>query len=94
MAVEPKITIARILADINLVVWYGIAIHVYAEYESNRQIFQLYGINWHTELPSLVPIDVKLIVITLITRILRVSGSSSKGRSISSAASSSGSRRT
>ena len=26
MAVEPKIAIARILADLNLAVWYGIAI--------------------------------------------------------------------
>ena len=30
MAVEPKIAIARILADLNLVVRYGIAIRIYA----------------------------------------------------------------
>ena len=30
MAVEPKIDIARILADLNLAVWYGIAICIYA----------------------------------------------------------------
>ena len=30
MAVEPKITIARILADLNLAVRYGIAIRIYA----------------------------------------------------------------
>ena len=29
MAVEPKIAIVRILADLNLAVWYGIAIHTY-----------------------------------------------------------------
>ena len=28
LAVEPKITIARILADLNLAVRYGIAIHI------------------------------------------------------------------
>ena len=28
MAVEPKIAIARILADLNMVVWYGIAIRI------------------------------------------------------------------
>ena len=28
MAVEPKIAIARILVDLNLAVWYGIAIHI------------------------------------------------------------------
>ena len=31
MAVEPKIAIARILADLNLAVWYGIAIHIYMD---------------------------------------------------------------
>ena len=30
LAVEPKIAIARILADLNLAVWYGIAIRIYA----------------------------------------------------------------
>ena len=30
MAVEPKITIARILADLNLAVQYGFAIRIYA----------------------------------------------------------------
>ena len=30
LAVEPKIAIARILADLNLVVWYRIAIRIYA----------------------------------------------------------------
>ena len=29
LAVEPKIAIARILADLNLVVWYRIAVHIY-----------------------------------------------------------------
>ena len=29
LAIEPKITIARILADLNLVVQYGIAIRIY-----------------------------------------------------------------
>ena len=28
LAVEPKITIARILADLNLAVWYGIAVRI------------------------------------------------------------------
>ena len=28
MAVEPQIAIARILADLNLAVWYGIAIRI------------------------------------------------------------------
>ena len=30
LAVEPKIAIARILADLNLVVWYGITIRIHA----------------------------------------------------------------
>ena len=30
MVVEPKIAIARILADLNLVVQYGIAVRIYA----------------------------------------------------------------
>ena len=30
LAVEPKVAIARILADLNLAIWYGIAIHIYA----------------------------------------------------------------
>ena len=30
LAVEPKIAIARILADLNLAVWYVIAIRIYA----------------------------------------------------------------
>ena len=30
LAVEPKIAIVRILTDLNLVVWYGIAIRIYA----------------------------------------------------------------
>ena len=30
LAVEPKIAIARILADLNLAVWYRIAIRIYA----------------------------------------------------------------
>ena len=29
LAVEPKIAIIRILADLNLAVWYGIAIRIY-----------------------------------------------------------------
>jgi hypothetical protein len=29
LAVEPKIAIAKILADLNLAVWYGIAIRIY-----------------------------------------------------------------
>ena len=33
LAVEPKITIARILADLNLVVRYRIAIRVYASWK-------------------------------------------------------------
>ena len=28
LAVKPKMAIARILADLNLAVWYGIAIHI------------------------------------------------------------------
>ena len=52
-AVEPKIAIARILADLNLAVWYRIAIRIYASRKfwlgscnidpPNRQIFRLYG---------------------------------------------------
>ena len=30
LAVEPKIAIARILADLNLAVWYGITLRLYA----------------------------------------------------------------
>ena len=29
LAVDPKIAIARILADLNLAVWYGSALHIY-----------------------------------------------------------------
>ena len=36
LAVEPKITIARILADLNLTVWYGIAIRIYRVYVSRK----------------------------------------------------------
>ena len=31
LAVEPQIAIARILADLNLAVWYGIAIRIICE---------------------------------------------------------------
>ena len=37
LAVEPKIAIARILLDLNLVVWYGIAIRIYA----SRKFWQI-----------------------------------------------------
>ena len=37
LVVEPKIAIARILADLNLVVWYGIMIHIYA----NRKFWRI-----------------------------------------------------
>ena len=37
LAVEPKIAIARILADLNLAVWYGIAIRIYA----SRKFWQI-----------------------------------------------------
>ena len=33
MAVEPKMIIARILADLNLAVRYGITIHILCEWE-------------------------------------------------------------
>jgi hypothetical protein len=33
LVVEPKIAIARILANLNLAVWYGIAIRIYASRE-------------------------------------------------------------
>ena len=35
--VEPEIAIARILADLNLAVWYGIAIRIYA----SRQFWRI-----------------------------------------------------
>ena len=51
LAVEPKIAIARILADLNLAVWYGIAIHIHV-YVNRKfaglipsQIFRLYGMH-------------------------------------------------
>ena len=37
LAVEPKIAIARILVNLNLAVWYGIAICMYA----NRKFWQI-----------------------------------------------------
>ena len=44
MAVEPKIAIARILADLNLVVRYGIAIRIYVSRKLWR-IFLIGGCN-------------------------------------------------
>ena len=38
LAVEPKIAIARILADLNLAVWYGIAIRIHA----SRKFWQIF----------------------------------------------------
>ena len=35
--VEPKIAVARILVDLNLAVWYGIAIRIYA----SRKFWQI-----------------------------------------------------
>ena len=37
LAVEPKITVARILADLNLAVQYGIAIRIY----TNRKFWRI-----------------------------------------------------
>ena len=39
LAVEPKIAIARTLADLNLAVWYGIAIHIYTY--ASRKFWQI-----------------------------------------------------
>ena len=53
LAVQPQITITRILVDLNLAVRYGIAIRIYASGKfwrlyyrpPNRQIFRLYQYN-------------------------------------------------
>ena len=51
LAVEPKIAIARILADLNLAVRYGIAIRIYA----SRKFWRILIWRLQYRLPNLIP---------------------------------------
>ena len=57
LAVEPKIAIARILADLNLAVWYGIPICIYAS-RKFWQIFNLAVVIKTTKPPNLIPCQI------------------------------------
>ena len=68
MAVGSQIAIANVLADLNLVVWYGIALHIYAS-KKFWQILIWWQLEQTAKLPNLIPHKFSGYIVSLHTHI-------------------------